>query len=190
MTTVSPNGDRFRDKAIVRFRLDAPATVELDVLQTLNVKRGQNVVRTILTQSYPFEAGRHRLAWIPARTVPNGTYVLELTVIDAQGHKRVYNDFPLAGQVQVRAPVVRIQRVGVSIGPRYIPGQSAVVTIATDARRLGLDVLSFSIGTGSADPRTTARPVAQTVALSWRGHRNGPGSVRIRPRHRPRGRHT
>ena len=101
LTTVSPNGDRFRDKAIVRFRLDAPATVELDVLQTLNVKRGQNVVRTILTQSYPFEAGRHRLAWIPARTVPNGTYVLELTVIDAQGHKRVYNDFPLAGQVQV-----------------------------------------------------------------------------------------
>ena len=27
LTTVSPNGDRFRDKAIVRFRLDAPATV-------------------------------------------------------------------------------------------------------------------------------------------------------------------
>src|SRR2546423_14726464 len=72
LTTVSPNGDRFRDKAIVRFRLDAPATVELDVLQTLNVKRGQNVVRTILTQSYPFEAGRHRLAWVPARTVPHG----------------------------------------------------------------------------------------------------------------------
>ena len=180
LTTVSPNGDRFRDKAIVRFRLDAAATVELDVLQTLNVKRGQNVVRTILTQSYSFEAGRHRLAWIPARTVPNGTYVLELTVIDAQGRKRVYNDFPLAGHVHVTAPVVRIQRVGLSIGPRYTAGQTAVVTIATDARRLDLDILSFSIGTGASDARTTARPITPPVALSWRGHRSGPGPVRIR----------
>jgi hypothetical protein len=180
LTTVSPNGDLFRDKAIVRFRLDDAATVQLDVLQTLNVKRSQNVVRTILTQSYSFEAGRHRLAWIPARTVPNGTYVLELTVVDPQGRKRVYNDFPLAGQVQVRAPVVRIQRVGVSMGPRYMPGQTAVVRIATDARRLDLDMLSFSIGTGASDARTTARPIAPPVALSWRGHRNAPGAVRIR----------
>src|SRR5207247_2510879 len=90
------------------------------------------------------------------------------------------NDFPIAGHVHVTAPVVRIQRVAVSIGPRYMPGQTAVVTIATDGRRLDLDVLSFSIGTGSADARTTARPLAQPVALSWRGHRNGPGSVRIR----------
>jgi len=180
LTTVSPNGDRFRDSAIVSFRLDAAASVELDVLQTLNVKRGQNTVRTIWTQSFSFEAGRHRLAWKPARTVPNGTYVLELTVTDALGRKRVYNDFPLAGRVQVNAPVVRIQRVGVSIGPRYLPGQTAVVSIATDARRLELAVLSFRIGTGTPDARTTARPIAPPVALSWRGHRNAPASVRIR----------
>ncbi len=180
LTTVSPNGDRFRDSAIVSFRLNRAATVELDVLQTLNVKRGQNTVRTIWTQSFSFEAGRHRLAWTPARTVPNGTYVLELTVIDALGRKRVYNDYPLAGQVRVTAPVVRIQRVGVSIGPRYSPGQTAVVSIATDARRLELDVLSFRIGTGAPDARTTARPIAPPVQLAWRGHRNAPGSVRIR----------
>ncbi|MGN6430438.1 MAG: N,N-dimethylformamidase beta subunit family domain-containing protein [Gaiellaceae bacterium] len=180
LTTVSPNGDRFRDKAIVRFRLDAAATVELDVVQTLNVKRGQNTVRTILTQSYSFQAGPHRLAWTPTRTIPNGTYVLELTVIDGQGRKRVYNDLPLAGHVQVAAPVVRIQRVGVSIGPRYMPGQTAAVSIATDARRLELDVLSFRIGTGVPDARTAARPIAPPVELSWRGHRNAPGKVRIR----------
>jgi hypothetical protein len=180
LTTVSPNGDRFRDQAIVRFRLDAPATVELDVVQTLNVKRGQNTVRTILTQSYSFHAGPHRLAWTPARTIPNGTYVLELTVTDALGRKHVYNDFPLAGHVRVAAPVVRIQRVGVSIGPRYMPGQTAAVSIATDARRLDVDVLSFGIGTGAADVRTTARPIAPPVELSWRGHRNAPAKVRIR----------
>ena len=37
LTTVSPNGDGFRDRAIVSFRLDGDATIELDVLQTLNV---------------------------------------------------------------------------------------------------------------------------------------------------------
>jgi hypothetical protein len=180
LTTVSPNGDRFRDRAIVSFRLDRAATVQLDVLQTLNVKRGRNTVRTISTQSYAFKPGRHRLAWAPARTVPNGTYVLELTLTDALGRKRVYNDYPLAGGVRVLAPVVRIQRVGVSIGPRYTPGQTARVSIATDARRLDLDILSFRTGTGTQDARTTAAPIAPPVVLSWRGHRNAPGSVRIR----------
>src|SRR5262249_58403287 len=48
------------------------------------------------------------------------------------------------------------------------------------ARRLELDVLSFRIGTGAPDARTTARPIAPPVQLSWRGHRNAPSSVRIR----------
>jgi hypothetical protein len=179
LTTVSPNGDGFRDRAIVGFRLTKSATVELDVLQTVNVKRGKNTVQTISSVRHAFSPGRHRLVWTPARSVPSGTYVLELTVTDGQGRRRIYNDLPLAGRVRVRAPVVRIQRIGVSVGARYMPGQTAVASVATDARQLEVDVLSFRNGRGAVDLKTGASPIAPPVALAWRGHRKAPGRVRI-----------
>ena len=179
LTTVSPNDDGFRDLAIVGFRLTVSATVELDVLQTVNVKHGKNTVQTISSVRHAFSPGRHRLVWTPARSVPSGTYVLELTVTDAQGRRRIYNDLPLAGRVRVRAPVVRIQRIGVSIGPRYMPGQTAVASVATDARQLDVDVLSFRNGRGAVDPKTGASPIAPPVGLAWRGHRKAPGRIRI-----------
>ena len=179
LTTVSPNGDGFRDRAVVRFRLTKSATVELDVLQTVNVKRGKNTVQTISSVRHAFSRGRHRLVWTPARSLPSGTYVLELTVTDTQGRRRIYNDLPLAGRVRIRAPVVRIQRIGVSVGARYMPGQTAVASVATDARQLEVDVLSFRNGRGAVDPKTGASPIAPPVALAWRGHRKAPGRVRI-----------
>jgi len=179
LTTVSPNGDGFRDRAIVGFRLTKSATVELDVLQTVNVKRGKNTVQTISSVRHAFSRGRHRLVWTPARSLPSGTYVLELTVTDTQGRRRIYNDLPLAGRVRIRAPVVRIQKIGVSVGARYMPGQTAVASVATDARQLEVDVLSFRNGRGAVDPRTGASPIAPPVALAWRGHRKAPGRVRI-----------
>ena len=179
LTTVSPNGDGFRDRAIVGFRLTKSATVELDVLQTVNVKRGKNTVQTISSVRHAFSRGRHRLVWTPARSLPSGTYVLELTVTDTQGRRRIYNDLPLAGRVRIRAPVVRIQRIGVSVGARYMPGQTAVASVATDARQLEVDVLSFRNGRGAVDPKTGASPIAPPVALAWRGHRKAPGRVRI-----------
>jgi hypothetical protein len=179
LTTVSPNGDGFRDRAVVGFRLTKSATVELDVLQTVNVKRGKNTVQTISSVRHAFSAGRHRLVWTPARSLPSGTYVLELTVTDTQGRRRIYNDLPLAGRVRIRAPVVRIQRISVSVGARYMPGQTAVASVATDARQLDVDVLSFRNGRGAVDPKTGASPIAPPVALAWRGHRKAPGRVRI-----------
>jgi len=180
LTTVSPNGDGFRDRAIVSFRLAVSATVELDALQTVNVKHKKSTVQRISSVRKAFSAGPHRLVWTPAGSVPTGTYVLELTVTDAQGRRRIYNDFPIAGRVRVEAPVVRIQRIGVSIGARYMPGQTAVVSVATDARSLKVDILSFRNGQGAPDPKTNASPIAPPAALAWRGHRNAPGPLRIR----------
>jgi hypothetical protein len=180
LTTVSPNGDGFRDRAVVGFRLTKSATVELDVLQTVNVKRGKNTVQTISSLRHAFSRGRHRLVWTPARSLPSGTYVLELTVTDTQGRRRIYNDLPLAGRVRIRAPVVRIQRIGVSVGARYMPGQTLVASVANDARQLEVDVLSFRNGRGAVDPKTGASPIAPPVPLAWRGHRRAPGRIRIR----------
>src|SRR5438270_11558713 len=67
LTTVSPNDDGFRDRAIVSFRLAVSATVELDVLQTVNVKHGKNPVQTILSEHQAFSVGRQRPVWAPDR---------------------------------------------------------------------------------------------------------------------------
>jgi hypothetical protein len=41
LATVSPNGDGFRDRAIVHFRLHRPARVRLDVLRTDTLHPGR-----------------------------------------------------------------------------------------------------------------------------------------------------
>ena len=181
LTTVSPNGDGFRDRAIVTFRLLQAATVQMDVLRTVNVRRGTAAVQTILTKSVTLEAGRHHFVWTPVRTLAEGTYVLRLSVTDMQGRQRVYDDSPNGSRVAVAAPVVRIQGIDVASSPSYAPGQTASVSIATDARFLRFDVLSFRRGlTGAQDPRTTARPIAAPTNLLWTNHRSAPAALTFR----------
>jgi hypothetical protein len=178
-TTVSPNGDGFRDRAIVSFRLEVEATVQLDVVAALNVKHAQPSVQTIASESASFHPGRHRLVWTPPAGIPEGTYILQLTVTDMQGRRRFYGNIPSAGHIDVAAPVVRIQRIDAWMRPSYAPGQTAVVSIATDAKRLRFEVLSFRDGHGAPDPKTGASPVAPPAAVPWGAHRNAPSTVRI-----------
>jgi hypothetical protein len=179
LTTVSPNGDGFRDRAIVRFRLLGAATVELDVLATVHVKHEEGVVQRIWSKRARLRAGRHRLVWTPPASTPEGTYVIELTVTDSQGRRRIYGNVPTGGRVLVSAPVVRIQRIDAWLHPSYRPGQAAVVSIATDARTLGVEVLAYTGGSGQPDPKTLARPLTPPAVLAWAGHRNAPGTFRI-----------
>src|ERR671935_2471157 len=65
LTTVSPNGDGFRDRAIVSFRLTHPATVRLDVVATEAV--GKPGAAVIWSTSRNFRAGPGSLSWRPAR---------------------------------------------------------------------------------------------------------------------------
>src|SRR5256886_16265426 len=60
LTTVSPNGDGFRDAAHVSFRLTAPARVSLAVVQTDTAV------------SDPEAAAAHVIARLPARAFPKG----------------------------------------------------------------------------------------------------------------------
>src|SRR5690348_965253 len=62
LTTVSPNGDAFRDRALIRFALDKPATVEVRIVATDEVRRP---VQTIWSTTRRLGAGPHQLVWRP-----------------------------------------------------------------------------------------------------------------------------
>ena len=74
-TTVSPNGDGFRDAAHVQFRLAAPARVALTVIQTDTAKSdpeasAANVVQRLRPRA--FAPGAHELVWTPRRESRRG----------------------------------------------------------------------------------------------------------------------
>ncbi|MDQ3822346.1 MAG: hypothetical protein M3321_03800, partial [Actinomycetota bacterium] len=75
LTTVSPNGDGFRDRAIVRFRLDRPARVRMEAVRTDTIRPGRPAVAAIWRTQASLRAGRNRLVWRPARSTPARTYV-------------------------------------------------------------------------------------------------------------------
>src|SRR5262245_61726748 len=63
LTTVSPNGDGFRDSAIVSFRLTRPATVNLDAVATQMVRAGKTGTTVVWSTTRSFAAGRGSLVW-------------------------------------------------------------------------------------------------------------------------------
>src|SRR2546423_9096611 len=83
LTTVSPNGDGFRDDAIVSFSLSRPATVRMDVVATEMVRAGKTGTSIVASTTRSFRAGPEKLVWHPARSTQPRTYVLRLTVRDA-----------------------------------------------------------------------------------------------------------
>ena len=127
LTTVSPNGDKFRDSANVNFRLAESATVTMDVTRTVKVPH------PIYTLTASFDPGEHTLTWSPAPTLNPRTYLIQLTTVDRAGNKLVYgapNSF--VGRYP-RGPVVRIQGIDAGFDqPSYAPGQDAHIHIATD----------------------------------------------------------
>src|SRR5437764_896385 len=135
LTTVSPNGDGFRDRAVVHFRATEAATVELDALATDTAEAGVLSRRVVFRTRARVRAGPGALAWSPTRGTPPRTYLLRLTVTDARGARRVYGAYGPGGTQN--APVVRVQGVDAGFTRRsYAPGESADVEIACDARSL------------------------------------------------------
>jgi hypothetical protein len=173
LTTVSPNGDGFRDRAIVHFRLDREASVRLDVLRTDTLHPGR-ATKTIWSATRHFRPGRRQLVWRPARATEPRTYVLRLTV-----GRRVYTNLP--GE-RPRAPVVRIQGIAAAFPKRsYAPGEQADLWISTDASSLRLQVFYFSsqVGPREHDFKTAGTAMTGPVQVDWRGHRDAPGRLRL-----------
>src|SRR4051812_15723507 len=135
LTTVSPNGDGFRDAVHLRFRLTAPAAVSLVVVRTDTAESDPEQTASGIVARVParrFKAGPGELVWKPSRTTPPRTYLLRLTV---------------AGRTVTHTPVVRVQ--GIDAGffkPSYAPGEEAALEVATDARTLTFQVFAYGGG--------------------------------------------
>jgi hypothetical protein len=182
LTTVSPNGDRFRDHAAVRFRLDRAAVVRMEAVRTDTIRPGRPAVEAIWETSARLGPGRHRLVWRPERTTPARTYVMRLVATDRRGRRRVYfNSRPGTGRPH-RAPVVRVVAVEAGFTRRsYAPGQVAELRIAADARRLRIQVFTYGNQTHPTprDLRTSGVAMTPAVRLDWTRHRSAPARLRV-----------
>jgi hypothetical protein len=179
LATISPNRDGFRDRALFRFKLDRAGTVEVRVLATDEARRP---VRTIWSTRRKLTAGPHTIAWEPSRSTPDRTYLVRFAVHGRTGGRRVYGyesprrDQPTSGLV------VRVQGVQTGFLNRSYPiGGDASLTIATDARRVRLQLFSFANLPHPTvrDLRTNGLAVAPAVRLDWRRHRSATNLVRI-----------
>src|SRR4051812_48042903 len=77
LATVSPNRDGFRDRALIRFKLDRAATVQVRVVATDELRRP---VKTIWSTRRRLARGPHTIVWRPARTTPERTYLARFVV--------------------------------------------------------------------------------------------------------------
>src|SRR5712671_5049458 len=113
LTTVSPNGDGFRDAAHIYFRLTAPARISLQVVRTDTANSdpevaATNVIARIATRR--FSKGAGEIVWTPKPATPPRTYVLQLV---ASG--RAYGTG--------KPPVARVQGIDAGfLEPSYAPG--------------------------------------------------------------------
>jgi hypothetical protein len=181
LTTVSPNGDGFRDRAILSFRLARPATIRADAVRTDTIRIGRPAEQVVWTQTRSFGSGRRRIVWAPPRSTPPRTYILRLIVRDAHGRTRRYGFYQPSPDERRDAPVVRVQGIQAGFTRRsYAPGEQAELRLATDARSLRLQVFYFRSETGGTlDPKTSGVAMTAPLRLDWSRYRSAPRSVRF-----------
>src|SRR4051812_44534572 len=80
--TVSPNGDGFRDAAVVRFGLRQPARVTLGAYAS---GEGATAPRLVGRRTVQLGAGSHTLQWQPRQTLTPRTYMVRLEAVDGRG---------------------------------------------------------------------------------------------------------
>jgi hypothetical protein len=180
LATVSPNGDGFRDRAIVRFRLDRPARVRMQAIRTDTIRIGRPAEAVVWSRTWRLRAGAQRLVWKPARSTSPRTYIMRLKATDASGTRR-YGFYTPSRRTHVDAPVVRVLGIEAGFARRsYAPGQRAELTLASDARTLRLQVFYFRFQRpGELDPKTSGIAMTAPVRLSWERRRSAPRRVRF-----------
>jgi len=179
LTTVSPNGDGFRERALIRFALDRPAAVEIRAVATDESRRPAQTVWHVRRR---LAAGPHVVVWRPRRTTPDRTYLIRFVVSGANGARRVYGFEPPRGRKLTSGLVVRVQSVEAGFLARSYPvGGEATVAITTDARRVKLQLFSFATVPRPTvhDLRTGGVAVAPPVGIDWQRRGNATRYVQI-----------
>jgi N,N-dimethylformamidase beta subunit-like, C-terminal len=176
-TTVTPNGDGLRERAVVHFGLDRAATVQVDALVSRKVQRGEPVVERVWSARRRLRPGRHAVGWRPAPTTPPGTYMLRVVAHGARNDAAAARRALLDGSL----PVVRVLHAELALDARsYGRGEVATARIATDATALELQVFGYAAASrGAEDVRTGARAVGRPVRVDWRRFRDGARLVRL-----------
>jgi hypothetical protein len=172
LTTISPNGDGFRDVANVVFRLHEPATVQMQVTRTVKAP----VV--IWQTTYHLGRGPHVLTWAPAKPLNPRTYMIRLRATDAAGNTIVYGAPNAHVGRYPKGPVVRVQ--GIDAGftkPSYAPGETGYIQIATDAP--SFTMATFQSGPEKvvtyADNQFAGVPAGDPpVTVDWTAYRDKP----------------
>jgi hypothetical protein len=178
LTTVSPNGDGFRDKANITFQLREPATVTMDVTRTVKVPH----VTYTLTEH--LDPGEHTLTWVPGPNTNPRTFLIRLTTVDAAGNTITYGAPNAFVGREPKGVVVRIQGIDVGFGqPSYAPGQVARIHVATDDTALELRVFHSGpeLVVTYADNQFAGIDVgAPPINADWTRHRDAPSSILFR----------
>jgi hypothetical protein len=176
LATVSPNGDKLRDYAFIRFRLDKAAIVETQIVATDEVRRPGKLVWSMRRR---LRAGPHIIEWRPQRGIAARTYLVRFVVHGLHGGVRVYGfEAPRAHHL-TSGLVVRVLGVEASVPKRSYPqGGPAKISISTDARSIRIQVFSYA-GTGTRDSYTNAVAITPAVQLDWRKNRNAPHLVEV-----------
>src|SRR5215218_4395975 len=181
LATVSPNGDGFRDRALIRFKLDRPATVEIRAVATAEAERP---AKTTWKARRQLAAGPHVIAWGPKRSTPSRTYLLRFVVAGSNGARRVYGFEAPRRKELTSGLVVHVQGVEAGFLARSYPVRGeATVAIASDARRVKLQLFSFATVPRPTvrDLRTGGVPVAPAVRIDWQRRGSATRYVQIGP---------
>lgn len=182
LATVSPNGDGFRDSAIVTFRLSEPSRLRVDVVRTDTIRANRPAEETIATVRRRLPAGPGRVVWTPPRATPPRTYILRLTLTDALGRTRAYGNYRPGPKLRIDAPVVRVQGIDAGFTQRsYAPGDPAVLSVASDASSLRFQVFAYGNQTHPTerDLKTSGLAMTPPLAVDWRAHRDSPSRLRV-----------
>ncbi|MBA3844205.1 MAG: hypothetical protein H0X39_16580, partial [Actinobacteria bacterium] len=178
LSTISPNGDSFRDKLNVTYLLKEPATVTMDVTRTVKVP---HVVYTLTAQ---LPAGLHTMTWAPTPNTNPRTFLVRFTAVDQAGNRIVYGAPNAFVGRAPRGVVARVQGIDAGFGqPSYAPGQLANIHIATDEPALTLRV--FHAGPEQvvtyADNQMAGVEIDQApLTLDWSRWRSTPHSISYR----------
>ena len=160
LTTISPNGDGYRDAATIEYTAPSAGFARLEV------DRADRKGAVFVDDAIPVAAGSSNLSWAPAADTAPGTYVVRVSS---------------SGAAAARA-VVRVQALDAAAGAAgYAPGDVAQISVATDATRLQVAVLRMDGGSittrGNSSVEGTLVAPAQTIP--WL-HPDAPHNVPVK----------